>query len=206
MPAKFMVAYLTSFLVRVKIRTNRNPRYERYHFVLLPYEELLTQLAPRGLFFDSSREQCAMYSLFGSFEPLARYIDTIDADDDEPIFGDAIHLDWLFRDVAPELIVKSFSLTGCNPRPKGTDGYVSYWGLTVREEGIVREVTVAIDSGESELTQKCDYLIRFRDRTPIIRDLSDEGGRNNEMNMFFHPALGYSNELRDYLQIVFNKM
>ena len=148
-----------------------------------------------------------MFSIFGSFEPLAHYIDSIEPVADEPIFVDAIHIDDLFKEVAPSLIIKSLSLTGCNPRPLGSDGPITYCSVAVKDGDNTRTVVLAIDTGENVPKDGCDYIVRFEDRKPMLFDLSEEGMENHVVHdLFYHPVFNYSKELRDYLQIIFNKM
>ena len=207
MPPKYVVGFLSSFIVKSRIRINRNPRYERYMFILPAAEEYYEGMAPKGLYYYSLRGQCAMFSIFGSFEPLAHYIDSIEPVADEPIFGEAIHMDDLFKEVAPNLIIKSLSLTGCNPRPLGNDGSITYCSVTVKNGENTRMVVLAIAMDEKEPKDGCDYLIRFEDRKPMLFDLSEEGMKNHVVHdLFYHPVFNYSKELRDYLQIILNKM
>lgn len=207
MPPKYIVGYLISFMAGARIRNNRHPRYERYMFTLIPgAEEYYQEMAPRGAFYNYLGAATAVFSLFGSFEPLARYIDSVAVDKEEPVFTESIHLDWVFREAAPKMVVKSFSLTGRNPRPQGTEGSVSYWRLTLNEKGEIRDADVAIDTGNSEIGRKCDYLVRFKDRAAVIYEITEDGRMVSPINLLFHPAFCYSTELREYLQIVFNRM
>lgn len=207
MPPKYVIGFLSSFIVKSRIRINRNPRYEKYMFVLPAAEEYYEGMAPKGLYYYSLRGQCALFSIFGSFEPLAHYIDSIEPVADEPIFVDTIHMDDIFREVAPDLIIKSLSLTGCNPRPLGNDGSIAYCGVTVKDGDKSRTVVLAIAMDEKEPKNGCNYVIRFEGRKPILFDLSENGMENHVVHdLFYHPAFNYSKELRDYLQIIFNKM
>lgn len=207
MPPKYVVGFLSSFIIKSRIRINRNPRYEKYMFVLPAVEEYYEGMAPEGLYYYSSRGQCAMFSIFGSFEPLAHYIDSIEPVTDEPIFRETIHIDDLFKEVAPNLIFKSLSLTGCNPRPLGIDESITYCNVTVNDGDNTRTVVLAIAMDEKEPKDNCDYVIRFKDRKPMLFDQSEDGRRNHAVyDLFYHPVFNYSKELRDYMQIIFNKM
>ena len=207
MPPKYSVGFLSSFIVKSRVRINRNPRYERYMFILPAAEEYYEGMAPKGLYYESLRGQCAVFSIFGSFEPLAHYIDTIEARADEPLFAEAIHYESIFREVAPELIIKSFTLSGLNPRIISRDDSATYLNVTITENEQPRSVSVAVCCGDSFPADRCDYMVRFEGRKPMLYDLSEEGKENHAAdNLFYHPAFNYSNELRDYLQIIFNKM
>ena len=207
MPPKYVIGFLSSFIVKTRIRINRNPRYEKYMFILPAAEEYYGEMAPKGLYYYSLRGQCAMFSIFGSFEPLAHYIDTIEPVADEPIFGNTIHMEDLFREVAPDLIIKSLSFTGCNPRPLGIDGPITYFSVTVKDGDQTRTLVIAISMDGKEPRDGCDYVIRFDDRRPKLYDLSKKGLENHVVHdLFYHPPFNYSKELRDYLQIILNKM
>ncbi len=207
MPPKYVIGFISSFIVRSKIRINRNPRYEKYMFSLPAAEDFYGGVAPEGLYYNMQRGHRALFSIFGSFEPLAYYIDSIDSNTDEPIFGETIHIDDVFLEVAPELIIKSFALTGCNPRPLGVDGPVTYCNVTLKNGDYLRSAVIAIATAEAKLREKIDYRVFFEGRKPKIYNLArTEGKKNVAEDLFYHPAFNYSKELRDYLQIIFNKM
>ncbi len=207
MPPKYVIGFISSFIIKSRVRINRNPRYERYVFILPAAEDYYGGIAPKGMYYYSLRGQCALFSIFGSFEPLAHYIDSIEPDADEPIFSEAIHMDDLFLEVAPELIIKSFSFTGCNPRPLGADGPVTYCGVTLKDGSHFCPAVIAIATAEAKLRDGVDYKIVFEGRKPMICNLAGAvEGSNNAVDLFYHPAFNYSKEMRDYLQIVFNKM
>lgn len=205
MPPKYVIGFISSFIVKSKVRINRNPRYERYMFILPSAEDYYDNLAPKGLYYISLRGQCALFSLFGSFEPLARYIDSIELGADESLFAEEIHYESIFREVAPELIVKSFTLSGLNLRITGRDKSATYLNVTIKENEQPRSVSIAVCSDDGLSIKGCDYVVRFEGRKPVLYDLSE---RRNLVgtDLFYHPAFNYSKELRDYLQIIFNKM
>ncbi len=207
MPPKYVIGFMSSFIVKSRIRVNHNPRYEKYMFILPATEEYYREMAPEGLYYKSLRGQYALFSIFGSFEPLAHYIDSLESISEEPIFKDTIHMDEMFKDVVPDIIIKSLSFTGCNPRPLGKDGPITYCNVTVEDGGQPRSIVLAIIMNEKDPKEGCDYAIRFEGRKPRLFDLSENKVGNRAVcDFFYHPAFNYSKELRDYLQIIFNKM
>ena len=207
MPPKYVIGFMSSFIVKSKVRINSNPRYARYIFILHPAEEYYEGLAPSGMYYYSLRGQRALFSIFGSFEPLAQYIDCIDTSFNEPVFTEAIHYDDIFREVAPELIIKSFALSGLNPRIIRRDDSMIYLKLSFKENNQPYSILLAVSSDNLIPAYDCDYMVRFEDRKPLLYDISENGKENNNVeNLLYHPAFNFSKELRDYLQIIFNKM
>lgn len=207
MPPKYVIGFMSSFIVKSRVRVNRNPRYARHMFILPSAEEYYEGMAPNGLYYYSLRGQCALFSIFGSFEPLAYYIDSIETSADEPLFTEVIHYEDIFREVAPELIIKSFTFSGLNPRIIRRDGSTTYLNISLEKNNPPRSVSVALSFDKLLPADDCDYMVCFEGRKPVLFDLSEKGGENHvAADLFYNPAFNYSKELRDYLQIIFNKM
>lgn len=207
MPPKYVIGFMSSFIVKTRVRINRNPRYERYMFPLPAAEEYYGGMAPGGLYYYSLRGQCALFSIFGSFEPLAHLIDSVESASNDQLFIEGNHFDDIFLKVAPKLLVKSFNLIGCDPRPLGAEGPIAYYRVNITENDQPRSAIISISTDGSEPTQKCDFSIRFNGRKPMLCNLYSKSEKKPAMqDLFYSPLFNYSKELRDYLQILFNKM
>ena len=77
----------------------------------------------------------------------------------------------------------------------------------LKENGYMLDYT---PSKRAKATAIENAIAKFLDANPDIKEklfTSEEGKENHAAdNLFYHPAFNYSNELRDYLQIIFNKM
>jgi len=206
MPPKYVIGFLSSHIVEAKIKVNSNPRYERYGFVLTFENEYYDEMAPEGLYYSLFHSQHVLFSIFGSYEPLAYHIDLIEPTDNEPIFNDQIHMDDIYREIAPKILIKSFSFIGYCPELVKIDEDVTYCNVTIKEKNGTCSASVAITSNEKNVKDAVDYIIVINSREPILFDYTKNQNNPVEENLFYHPAFKYSNELRGYLQIIFNKM
>ena len=206
MPPKYVIGFLSSFILFSKIRVNRNPRTARLNYILVREEDLYNGLAPTGIYYLNQRNQCSMFDIFGSFEPLAYYENSIAEEDAKEIFHKSIHDESIFIESAPLLLYKLFTYVGSNPVDIETTDGSTCFEITIKQNNELKKAFVSIMPETNEIDPKYAYAIKFSEREPYLHNVSDGTINTKGYSLYLGEIFSISNELRDYFQIIFKKL
>ena len=208
MPPKYAASMLLSFVLFPRIRINRNPKYARYYFVLTREEELYGNVAPMGMFYFGERKQCAVFSIFGSFEPYRYLIDSIDVEEEDVVFDETVHSDEVFEESVYPITMKILVNAGYSPRiAEDVNGYRTFTVPVKTDEG---ETTFrfAVSAGKPDADlSDCSCAVVYVDREPLFyRVESGSIIEKSGVSLFSAPMFHFSSELRDFISVVLKKM